>query len=68
VKPIPEKLRKRVLKGGETLALKNLALRLEVETAAFKAGLFQPNQARPNLLGPPLSLSCAINIGALSIR
>lgn len=68
VEPIPEISQKRIIKGGETVALKMLALRLEVEKAAFRAGLFQPNQARPNLLGPLMSMSCAINVGALSIR
>jgi len=68
VEPLPEKMHKRIIRGGETTALKNLAARLEIERAAFEVGLFQPNQARPNLLGPPMSLSAAINVGALSIR
>lgn len=68
MEPLPEKMHKRIIRGGETTALKNLAARLEIERAAFEVGLFQPNQARPNLLGPPMSLSAAINVGALSIR
>lgn len=64
----PESHQKRVLLGGETQALKHFEERLHAEEAAFKANLFQPNQARPNILGPPLTLSAAISFGALSVR
>lgn len=59
---------KRVIVGGEKRALEDLTRRLHVEESAFKAHLYQPNQARPNLLGPPMTLSAAISAGALSIR
>ena len=59
---------KRVLLGGETQALKYLEKRLQAEERAFLAGLYQPNQARPDILGLPLSLSASLSFGALSIR
>ena len=65
---LPENLRKRYLVGGETKALEYLSARLKVEESAFKAGLYQPNQARPNILVPTKSLSAAISFGTVSIR
>ena len=65
---IPAIFRKRVLVGGENNALKYLEDRLKAEEAAFKSMLYQPNQARPDILGPPQTLSAAISYGAISIR
>lgn len=68
---VPENLeahQKRRIVGGESNALKHLAIRLRAEETAFRNGFYQPNQARPDLLGPPLSLSAAISIGAISVR
>lgn len=59
---------KRKIIGGETNALRALESRLRVEETAFRNGFYQPNQARPNLLGPPMSMSAAISVGALSVR
>ena len=65
---IPANLRKRVLVGGESNALKYLEDRLKAEESAFQSMLYQPNQARPDILGPPQTLSAAISYGAISIR
>lgn len=54
--------------GGETRALRQLEDRARVETEAFKQGLYLPNQAQPNLLAPPTSLSAALSTGCLSVR
>ena len=54
--------------GGESNALKHLEIRLKAEENAFKRGFYQPNQARPDILGPPLSLSAAMSNGAISVR
>lgn len=68
VKEIPVAHQKRKIIGGETNALKQMILRLKAEEKAFLAGLYQPNQARPDILGPSLSLSSAIALGAISVR
>lgn len=54
--------------GGETRALQHLRDRLSVEESAFREGYFLPNQARPDLLGPPTSQSAALRFGCLSVR
>ena len=54
--------------GGETVALEQMVPRLQMEASAFVRGLYRPLQARPDLLGPPLSLSAAIAQGAISVR
>ncbi|PSN30513.1 Cryptochrome-1 [Blattella germanica] len=54
--------------GGETKALKQLLDRLDVEESAFRQGYYLPNQAQPDLLGPPTSLSPALRFGCLSVR
>ena len=54
--------------GGESVALEQMVLRLKAEEEAFLKGLYRPLQARPDLLGPPLALSAAIAIGAISVR
>ena len=59
---------KRRLIGGEKRALEHMNLRLQAEANAFRCGRYQPNQARPDLLGPPLSLSAALSFGCLSVR
>ena len=68
VKEIPVAHQKRKIIGGEQNALKQMTLRLTTEKNAFLAGLYRPNQARPDLLGPSLSLSSAICLGAISVR
>jgi len=68
VADIPLAQRKRRIIGGEVTALKTLETRLRAEKSAFLAGFYQPNQARPDLLGPPLSISSAISMGAISVR
>lgn len=54
--------------GGETVALKQMFPRLQMEKEAFVKGLYRPLQARPDLLGPPVSFSAAIAQGAISVR
>lgn len=54
--------------GGEQTALIKLQDRLKVEERAFLDGIYLPNQARPNLLGPSSSQSAALSFGCLSIR
>ncbi|XP_046405998.1 cryptochrome-1 [Ischnura elegans] len=54
--------------GGETHALHQLTKRLQVEENAFKNGVYLPNQANPDLIGPPTSLSAALRFGCLSVR
>uniref|UniRef100_A0A1B6CJU7 Cryptochrome-1 n=1 Tax=Clastoptera arizonana TaxID=38151 RepID=A0A1B6CJU7_9HEMI len=54
--------------GGEHKALALLKERINVETNAFKEGYYLPNQARPDLLGRPTSLSAFLSIGCLSVR
>jgi len=68
VPDLPVALQKRRIFGGETIALKHFEVRLEAEKSAFIASLYQPNQARPDLLGPPLSLSAALAMGVISVR
>lgn len=68
VKENPLAHQKRKLIGGETNALAEMIPRLEVERDAFLKGFYRPNQARPDLLGPPLTLSAAITLGAISVR
>lgn len=64
----PEACRKRRLVGGETNALQHLAIRLKAEESAFHAGFYQPTQARPDILGAPLSLSSSLSLGSVSVR
>ena len=59
---------KRKITGGETKAIKDLVIRLDVEEASFRRGIVRPSQNKPDLLGPPLSLSAAISLGAISVR
>nr|BAF45421.1 cryptochrome precursor [Dianemobius nigrofasciatus] len=54
--------------GGESQALRHLQERLKVEENAFREGYCLPNQARPDLLGPPTSQSAALRFGCLSVR
>ncbi|KAJ9600817.1 hypothetical protein L9F63_001029 [Diploptera punctata] len=54
--------------GGEMKALSNLKDRLDVEEIAFRQGSYLPNQAQPDLLGPPTSQSPALRFGCLSVR
>lgn len=54
--------------GGETQALMLLAERLKVEQHAFERGYYLPNQARPNILDSPKSLSAYLRFGCLSVR
>ncbi|XP_071444604.1 cryptochrome-1 [Hetaerina americana] len=54
--------------GGETHALLQLAQRLKVEENAFQNGVYLPNQAYPDLIGPPTSQSAALRFGCLSVR
>ncbi|GFU12876.1 cryptochrome-1 [Nephila pilipes] len=58
----------RIWIGGETHALKHLDARLKVEEEALESGIFMPNQAKPDLLGPSMSLSAALSLGCLSVR
>ena len=60
VNEIPVAHQKRKTIGGEKNAIELMAGRLKVEENAFLAGLYRPNQARPDLLGPSLSLSAGI--------
>ena len=55
-------------KGGELQALENLQTRLKSEEEAFKRGVYMPNQACPDLVGPPTSLSAHLRFGCLSVR
>lgn len=76
--PLPEQLgyfpskhfSEKILKwvGGEQKALLKMNERLEVEVAAFLNGFYLPNQARPDILGPPTSQSAALCFGCLSVR
>lgn len=59
---------KRKFFGGETVALEQLALRLKVEKDSFDKGFYLPLQVRPDLFAPPLSMSAAIALGAISVR
>lgn len=68
VKDVPGAHKKRKIVGGETIALKQLADRLKVEKNAFMSGSYRPLQADPDLLGPQLSMSAAITLGAISVR
>ncbi|XP_075231989.1 circadian regulator cryptochrome isoform X2 [Lycorma delicatula] len=54
--------------GGETMALNNLNNRIKVEENAFRQGFYLPNQANPDLVGPPTSQSAALRFGCLSVR
>ncbi|XP_054284471.1 cryptochrome-1 [Macrosteles quadrilineatus] len=54
--------------GGETKALRQLEERAAVEGTAFRQGQYLPNQAQPDLLGPPTSMSAALSTGCLSVR
>ncbi|ELU12703.1 hypothetical protein CAPTEDRAFT_226189 [Capitella teleta] len=54
--------------GGESRALDLLQGRLKLEENAFKGGFLQPNQYRPDLIGPPLTLSPHLRFGCLSVR
>ncbi|KAL9895760.1 circadian regulator cryptochrome [Glossina fuscipes fuscipes] len=55
-------------KGGETEALILLEERLKVEGEAFKRGYYLPNQANPNILETPKSMSPHLRFGCLSVR
>ncbi|KAL7729669.1 hypothetical protein ACLKA6_007941 [Drosophila palustris] len=54
--------------GGETQALTLLGERLKVEQHAFERGYYLPNQARPNILDTPKSMSPHLRFGCLSVR
>nr|ACJ08741.1 cryptochrome [Sarcophaga bullata] len=54
--------------GGETQALLHLDQRLKVEESAFKCGYYLPNQAKPNILESPKSMSAHLRFGCLSVR
>ncbi|XP_067615361.1 cryptochrome-1 [Eurosta solidaginis] len=55
-------------RGGEQQALLHLAERLKVEEHAFKSGYYLPNQAHPNILESPKSMSAHLRFGCLSVR
>ncbi|ALC47765.1 cry [Drosophila busckii] len=55
-------------RGGETQALLLLGERLKVEQHAFERGFYLPNQAMPNILEPPKSMSAHLRFGCLSVR
>uniref|UniRef100_T1PEJ3 Cryptochrome-1 n=1 Tax=Musca domestica TaxID=7370 RepID=T1PEJ3_MUSDO len=54
--------------GGETQALLHLRERLNVEENAFRCGRYLPNQASPNILESPKSMSAHLRFGCLSVR
>ncbi|XP_053690521.1 cryptochrome-1 [Sabethes cyaneus] len=54
--------------GGETKSLESLSRRLSQEEEAFRDGYYLPNQAKPEFVGPPTSLSAALRFGCLSVR
>uniref|UniRef100_A0A1I8PPM0 Cryptochrome-1 n=1 Tax=Stomoxys calcitrans TaxID=35570 RepID=A0A1I8PPM0_STOCA len=54
--------------GGETQALLHLRERLSVEENAFRCGRYLPNQASPNILESPKSMSAHLRFGCLSVR
>ncbi|XP_078000467.1 cryptochrome-1-like [Glandiceps talaboti] len=54
--------------GGEKRGLELFDCRMKIEQAAFKAGYCLPNQYKPDLLGPPMSLSPYLRFGCISIR
>ncbi|XP_052810769.1 cryptochrome-1-like [Mya arenaria] len=54
--------------GGESKALELFRYRMKVEEMAFSCGNVMPNQAFPNIAGPPLSMSAHLRFGCLSIR
>lgn len=54
--------------GGETMALMSLDNRIKVEEVAYRQGFYLPNQANPDLVGPPTSQSAALRFGCLSVR
>lgn len=54
--------------GGETQALLLLGERLKVEQHAFERGFYLPNQAMPNILDTPKSMSAHLRFGCLSVR
>ncbi|XP_017856393.1 PREDICTED: cryptochrome-1 [Drosophila arizonae] len=54
--------------GGETQALLLLGERLKVEQHAFERGYYLPNQAMPNILDTPKSMSAHLRFGCLSVR
>ena len=69
VKNVPLAHQKRRIIGGETVALEQLLLHLKAEKEALVTGQYRPlQQAQPDLLNPPLSMSAAIAIGTLSVR
>lgn len=57
-----------IWKGGETEALRLLKERLKKEENAFKNGCYLPNQANPNILETPKSMSAHLRFGCLSVR
>ncbi|ESO98033.1 hypothetical protein LOTGIDRAFT_143281 [Lottia gigantea] len=54
--------------GGETRGRKLLDSRMKVESLAFESGYCMPNQYKPDLTGPPLSLSPHLRFGTVSVR
>ncbi|XP_053955954.1 cryptochrome-1 [Anastrepha ludens] len=55
-------------RGGEQQALLHLTERLNVEEHAFKHGYYLPNQAHPNIVESPKSMSAHLRFGCLSVR
>lgn len=55
-------------KGGEKDALDLLSIRLMIEEEAFRNESYMPNQAAPDLLHSPTSMSAALRFGCLSVR
>lgn len=55
-------------RGGELQALLHLKNRLKIESAAFRKGLYLPNQANPDLLQSQTSMSPYLRFGCLSVR
>lgn len=54
--------------GGESQAQSRFKYRMRVEEAAFMSGDVMPNQSRPDLVGPPLSMSAYLRFGCISVR
>ncbi|KAK6187828.1 hypothetical protein SNE40_005766 [Patella caerulea] len=54
--------------GGEVRGRKLLETRMKVESVAYESGYCMPNQYKPDLLGPPLSLSPHLRFGSISVR
>lgn len=54
--------------GGETQAMQSLHIRLMIEEEAFRSGYYLPNQANPDVLQQPTSMSAHLRYGCLSVR